>query len=379
MTVGREWCPECGTQVEATDKFCRGCGFDLTARRTAPLDGDTPPEGFARVEADDGPPAGVPTVPDVPQGAPLWTPPSRPAPPPIVGQTGPPKPPPIVGNPGQAPKKDSTPKKIAAAVAAGIVVIGIIGAAAGGGGGSKKDENASAAESSSGTAAAPEPPPPASIEVHVPSTVKKNRVTVKGESEPGAKVTVEADGGTSESDTADGKGAWKVTLPVDLGENTFDVTATHASFSKGSHFFTVERERSARELAVLREKKRLAAERKRQRQEAKKQAFIASAQTIPYNQLEKNADRYDGEVVKYTGQIFQIQEDYGTSVILLAVTNQGYDFWDDNVWIDYDGTIEGAEDDIITIYGTVTGSKSYETQIGGETYVPQIKAKYIVE
>ena len=63
----------------------------------------------------------------------------------------------------------------------------------------------------------------------------------------------------------------------------------------------------------------------------------------------------------------------------MSVTNEGYDFWDDNVWIDYDGEIESAKDDIITIYGTVTGSKSYETQIGGETYVPQIRAKYIEE
>ena len=29
--------------------------------------------------------------------------------------------------------------------------------------------------------------------------------------------------------------------------------------------------------------------------------------------------------------------------------------------------------------GTVKGTKNYETQIGGETYVPRIKAKYIEE
>ena len=95
--------------------------------------------------------------------------------------------------------------------------------------------------------------------------------------------------------------------------------------------------------------------------------------------MEKNADDYAGKRVKYTGQIFQIQEDLGSTVILMSVTNEGYDFWDDNVWVDYDGEIESAKDDIITIYGTVTGSKSYETQIGGETYVPQIRAKYVEE
>ncbi len=54
-------------------------------------------------------------------------------------------------------------------------------------------------------------------------------------------------------------------------------------------------------------------------------------------------------------------------------------FWSDNVWVDVVGTIKSAEDDIITVYGTVQGTKSYETQIGGETYVPQVKARYVEE
>ena len=65
--------------------------------------------------------------------------------------------------------------------------------------------------------------------------------------------------------------------------------------------------------------------------------------------------------------------------MLLAVTNEGYDFWDDNVWVEYDGTIEGAEEDIITVYGVVRGEQSYETQIGGETFVPKVEARYIEE
>jgi hypothetical protein len=66
-------------------------------------------------------------------------------------------------------------------------------------------------------------------------------------------------------------------------------------------------------------------------------------------------------------------------MVLLSVTNDGYGFWDDRIWINYPGTIKGAEDDIITVYGTVAGEKSYETQIGGETYVPEVDARYIEE
>jgi hypothetical protein len=65
--------------------------------------------------------------------------------------------------------------------------------------------------------------------------------------------------------------------------------------------------------------------------------------------------------------------------MLLSVTDEGYGFWDDNVWVNYEGSVAGAEEDIITIYGRMTGAKSYETQIGGQTYVPRMQAKYIEE
>jgi hypothetical protein len=45
----------------------------------------------------------------------------------------------------------------------------------------------------------------------------------------------------------------------------------------------------------------------------------------------------------------------------------------------YNGTIKGGADDMLTVYGTLTGTESYDTQIGGNTTVPSMKAKYIVE
>jgi hypothetical protein len=114
--------------------------------------------------------------------------------------------------------------------------------------------------------------------------------------------------------------------------------------------------------------------------EAKIAQYKRSAITIPYNQLNKDADRYHGKRVAYTGQILQIQEDGNLGgFMLLSVTNEGYGIYDDNIWVDYDHHIKSAEDDIITVYGTIKGSKSYETQIGGETYVPQMHARYVDE
>ena len=65
---------------------------------------------------------------------------------------------------------------------------------------------------------------------------------------------------------------------------------------------TFIRKLSPAELAALREKR--VAER-----EARKQEFMASAQTIDDDQLIKSPENYAGTKVKYYGQIFQIQED----------------------------------------------------------------------
>lgn len=116
-----------------------------------------------------------------------------------------------------------------------------------------------------------------------------------------------------------------------------------------------------------------------EREVEEEQRFRDEATTIDYDQLKKNADRYRGEKVVYTGQIFQIQEFAGGGIILLAVTDEGYGFWDDNIWVDFHEPLDAAEEDIITVYGKITGSKEYETQIGGSTYVPRMNAKYIDE
>jgi hypothetical protein len=38
----------------------------------------------------------------------------------------------------------------------------------------------------------------------------------------------------------------------------------------------------------------------------------------------------------------------------------------------YDNDVSYVAKDIITVYGTVTGSKSYSNQAGGNTYVPEV-------
>lgn len=157
------------------------------------------------------------------------------------------------------------------------------------------------------------------------------------------------------------------------GDHDISIHARKAGWRSSAASISVTRVLSATELAAIAERRRLRA----QQAEA---AFKADAVTIPYNQLHKDAARYRGQKVVYRGQILQIQEEEGLGgIMLLSVTDEGYGIWDDNVWVDYDHSIKSAEDDVITVYGVVRGSKSYETQIGGETYVPRITAKYIDE
>lgn len=231
-------------------------------------------------------------------------------------------------------------------------------------------------------------PRPVALTVDAPNTVRAPRVNVTGTVSP-ATAVVELNGGTA-IEVSD-NGAYRATVRLRKGVNTITVGATAKGWEHGEARTSVYRQLTRAELARQRERERqrqirLEQQRERERQarilrqQQARDAFVGAAQTIDYNQLEKDADdELRGTKVKYTGQIFQIQEDYGSTVILLAVTDEGYGLWTDNVWVNYPGEISSAEEDIITVYGTVTGSQTYETQIGGETYVPRVRARYIDE
>jgi hypothetical protein len=191
------------------------------------------------------------------------------------------------------------------------------------------------------------------------TTVRQPSYTLTGRTTPGARVTVR---GTEASLSG---ATFTLNVPLQQGRNVLGVRADKAGFASRYTRVTIIRRLSREEIA--------------QKQEERRQAFINSATTIPYNQLIKNPDAYAGTRVKYYGEILQIQEEFGRGFMLLYVTDLGYDIWSDQVWVNYDGHVRGAQGDKLTIYGTVVGTKSYETQIGGETYVPEIDAIYIVE
>lgn len=217
-------------------------------------------------------------------------------------------------------------------------------------------------EETTASATAPEPEPePVKVLSEGPFVTHRDQVKLHGSVTPaGAKVRVNGHRATVTGTR------WTKLVPITKkGDNTYKIVATKSGHDRDTTSAIVTRELSADEKAAARA--------------ARKQAFIAQAAALPYNQILAHPSRYEGTKVRFSGEIFQVQEDSGTSVILLSVTDEGYGFWDDHVWIDYNGTIRGAEGDQLTVYGTMTGTQDYDTQAGGNTTVPSMRAKYVVE
>jgi len=147
-----------------------------------------------------------------------------------------------------------------------------------------------------------------------------------------------------------------------IGNNVFKVKATAPGKDPAAEVVTIRRELTSAEKA--------------QQAAVAKQRYLDQAKSVDYDQLVKSPDAYAGTVVAFTGQILQIQDDSG--VMLVNVTDMGYGFWSDLVWVNYlPGQVSGAADDIVTFWGRVVGGRSYDTQIGGQNFVPEIDARFI--
>lgn len=118
-----------------------------------------------------------------------------------------------------------------------------------------------------------------------------------------------------------------------------------------------------------------------EKEEEEKQAYLNSCQSYTYDEISRNPDNYKDKRAKFEGQVVQVQEVYSNSIILrVDVTKNEYDFWEDTVYVHYtysDGESRILEDDIITMYGTLNGLKTYTTIFGGSVTIPDFYAKYI--
>lgn len=114
----------------------------------------------------------------------------------------------------------------------------------------------------------------------------------------------------------------------------------------------------------------------KQKQE-KSLAYKDTCESISYKVLNKNPDSHKGKNVKLRGQIMQIQEANGHTIMLLSVTSSGSGYWTDNVAVFYMDEIDAYEKDVVTIYGKVTGAYRYKSRAGWDITVPGVLATYV--
>lgn len=98
------------------------------------------------------------------------------------------------------------------------------------------------------------------------------------------------------------------------------------------------------------------------------EAFKALCAEIEYREFEKKSESLKGNRYKFSGQVVEIQEENGTTVLRLAVDE---DYLDDIVLVVYKGAMDGIyRDDQVTVCGTAAGDVTYESQAGWSITVP---------
>jgi hypothetical protein len=204
---------------------------------------------------------------------------------------------------------------------------------------------------------------PVSVRIENEITAQDEKITISGETEADAKVTVaynnlETEEVTAEDLTVDAAG--KFSLPVDLPEE--NVYVYTFSFKK-------EGREDRTEIVTV---TRIMTQEEREAQSKEK------AKVVDYKQLEKNPDRMKGEYVTFQGEIVQILEEGESTEMRVAVTKESWGWSSsDIVYVGYAGLTDYVEGDVITFYGEVYGSVQYTSQAGWDISVPAVIADVV--
>lgn len=116
------------------------------------------------------------------------------------------------------------------------------------------------------------------------------------------------------------------------------------------------------------------------KEETKKEYFASTKKIgrkgapVFYKDFLKNPGRYEGQRVNIHGKVLQIDENNGETGLQLIITSKY-----DSVMVAYSGTVDVYQDDIVTVYGEVTGSVDGVNRMGAAMNWPAITAKYIVK
>lgn len=99
----------------------------------------------------------------------------------------------------------------------------------------------------------------------------------------------------------------------------------------------------------------------------------SQAKTVSYDALARNTESYQGSIVYYRGEVAQVQESGGSRAVLRVNVTRDGRWWSDTVWVNYTGE-RLLNDDIIDLWGTVKGRRTYRAVLGNSITIPEIDA-----
>lgn len=98
-----------------------------------------------------------------------------------------------------------------------------------------------------------------------------------------------------------------------------------------------------------------------------------------YEDIARNPQNYKDKYMKFTGEVIQTSEAWGTVTLRINVTKNEYGFWEDTVYATYkysENESKILENDIITVYGICKGDKTYTSVLGSSVTIPNIEVAY---
>ena len=99
-----------------------------------------------------------------------------------------------------------------------------------------------------------------------------------------------------------------------------------------------------------------------------------------YETLARDPKTYIGKKAMFRGEVIQVIEDSGITVLRVNVNQDEWGYWEDTMYVWYIPMPDEPrilEDDIITMYGEMQDLMSYETVMGSTVTIPQLYAQYI--
>lgn len=111
-----------------------------------------------------------------------------------------------------------------------------------------------------------------------------------------------------------------------------------------------------------------------------KAEYIKNCKSYTYNEIARNPESYKGYFAKFTGEVIQVMEDGDEYTLRVDITKGKYG-WDDTILVAYEKQDSSEprilEDDVITMYGMLWGTHTYETVLGASVTIPLFFAEYI--